>query len=209
MIKGFWKSVSRANAFLFSLAALLVLMFVLVWSLRPFGTEGIRLRGGEVSGSFRTDHPERKNSAYLIPQKDSNPFHSEYVEQVNDQLAWAESIRGGDGPTDDEKVAPKTDPNVKNESPDQDAIVQDEPTAPPPRVMNLVYRGMIKNLDGTVMALVEKADSGVSEYYQSGSRIGWGSLVEFSRNSAEFAADGRTNSLPRGVVVELVEGVQP
>lgn len=221
MIEIFWKKVSNANAFLFSLLGMVFLLAAIIWFLRPGSGSAIRMDADldadevESYGQVPVGPRPALTDELAALNPDKNPFTSDYLDRVNAQLAWARSV-GRDGGEDFGGVA--DDPAEDKQAGDPTAGTGAEdperaegggamavPAPKPPRSMRLVYRGMLMNLDGTRLALVENVDAGFGQYYPPESAIDWVDIVQFSRDALMISSAGTTNILRRGVEFKVEE----
>lgn len=209
MTENFWSVIARTNAHLYSLLALLFLLVAVLWLLRPVDSGLIEIESGNGSQpDAATMNPldEAVYPAEIDPvalNTSRNPFDSEYLQQVNQQLRWAEEVAAAAG-SKTESEDPPTE-NTTQKKANAEASSQKPPKPVPPRVLRIVYRGMISNLDGSTQALVQDLESGVGRYYPAGADIEWAKLLAFSRGAMRISAAGEEYMLRRGVPFQLEE----
>lgn len=219
MMDKFWEKLSQANAFLVSMFALIFFLIALIWVLRSGGEGTIEIggmdpRSADHSGEFEA----RPSNVLSLPdvalQPSRNPFSSEYIQKVNDQLAWAAEMDGIE-PAEKDGTAQgegknggggEADPESSSDDNEKPPNEEESPPPPPqPRRLRLIYRGMIKHLDGSTLALIENLGSDSRRYHPMESEIEWVKIVDFSRKTLDVSDGAKTYTLQRGVPFEIVE----
>lgn len=218
MSDSFWSVIAKTNAYLYSILATIFLLIALLWVLRPVdsGLIEIESRNGDAERSASSGQQAGSDRLAVIealsPDPSLNPFDSEYLRQVNAQLRWAEQAAAAktkkaheEGVSMASTGKPATDPENGTRKPADNVAEQAPRNTLQPRMLRIVYRGMITDLDGSSRALVENLESGASRYYLAGDRLEWVELVEFSPKTMRLSAAGEDYRLRRGVPFQIEE----
>lgn len=84
------------------------------------------------------------------------------------------------------------------------------PSLPPPRTITLVYRGMLTQIDGSNVAIVEQLENGKTTMMKPGDTLEGFSMAQLDRAAAVLTTDdGKTeHTLPVGERIKLIPGKQ-
>jgi hypothetical protein len=222
---GFWSRIAGINAQFYGAVALLFLLIAIFWALRPEYSGVIEIENPRDSElRTRQTPPDSGPSAAaglrgISASPEASPFSSEYLRRVNAQLSWAEQAASAlraaasaeaAAPAEDDTPAVAASEEQEQSAPADTAAGETpaEGDAAPPaaRVLGIVYRGMITNLDGESLGLVENLETGISSYYAIGAEIEWARIAAFSRETMRIEAGGEEHVLRRGLPCLLEEG---